>query len=104
MLPTGGRRRLLRLMEGKLCCSSRCARQQLPSFGDMEKLHFKEIPTQKPGFKVLSQLLSVCLSDQGQIGFFLHKRMMEGKRYLILLTSFSPAKGKMWVKRIPRGL
>lgn len=42
-----------------------------------------------------------ALSDQGQIGFFLRKRMTEGKRYLILQASFTPAKGKMQAKRIP---
>lgn len=77
MLPPGGRRRLPRLMEGKLCCGSRCARQQLPSFGAMEKLHFKDISNQKPGSKVISQLFSVhhiqLLVTKDRLGSFFIK-------------------------------
>jgi len=62
MLPQGGERLLWRLVEGKLC--RWCAAQDMPIsnrqlFGDMEKLHFKGISYQKPGSKVISQLISV---------------------------------------------
>lgn len=53
------------------------------------------------GLTVIFCTSDPALNDQGQIGFFLHKRMTEGKRYLVLLMSFTPVKGKMWVKRIP---
>lgn len=63
--------------------------------------HFKPKTWLQARLTVIFCLSDPALSDQGQTEFFLHKRMTEGKRDLILLISFTPAKGKMWVKRIP---
>lgn len=64
-----GRKVVLRL---KMCPSAK-----LPSFGAVEKLHFKDISNQKPGSKVTSQLFSVhhiqLLVTKDRLGSFFIK-------------------------------